>query len=346
LRCHRKCFYCFNPNQDGFDHFSQPKNERNLISELNNAKDRGSELRHIALTGGEPLLYKEEAVEFFNHAKKLYPDGYTRLYTSGDHINEELLQELKDAGLDEIRFSVRLHDQEQGIKHTLDRIKLAKKFIPFVMVEMPVVPYELERMKDVLRELNQLEIFSINLLEFCYPYFNSEIFNERNFKIKKHPFRVLYNYWYAGGLPVSQSELDCLKLVEFALDEGLSIGVHYCSLENKQTAQIYQQNKTEGYPEINYFSKNDYFLKSAKVFGEDIPLVQKKLRQSKGAKFKINEEQDYLEFQVHKIKELKGMDIEVGISSFIMHPNEDGLELKELKVDLCYPDQFDFAVDG
>ena len=88
------------------------------------------------------------------------------------------------------------------------------------------------------------------------------------------------------------------------------------------------------------------FLKSAKVFGEDIPLVQKKLRQSKGAKFKINEEQDYLEFQVHKIKELKGMDIEVGISSFIMHPNEDGLELKELKVDLCYPDQFDFAVDG
>ena len=25
LRCHRKCFYCFNPNQDGFDHFSEEK---------------------------------------------------------------------------------------------------------------------------------------------------------------------------------------------------------------------------------------------------------------------------------------------------------------------------------
>ena len=75
------------------------------------------------------------------------------------------------------------------------------------------------------------------LLEFCYPYFNSEVFVERNFKVKKQPFRVLYNYWYAGGLPVSQSELDCLKLVEFALDEGLTMGVHYCSLENKQTAQ-------------------------------------------------------------------------------------------------------------
>ena len=330
----------------GLTIFLKKKNERNLISELNNAKERGAELEHIALTGGEPLLYKQEAVDFFAHAKKTYPKGYTRLYTSGDHINEELLQELKDSNLDEIRFSVRLHDQEKGIQHTLDRIKLAKEYIPFVMVEMPVVPFELEKMKEVLGDLNELEIFSINLLEFCYPYFNSEVFVERNFKVKKQPFRVLYNYWYAGGLPVSQSELDCLKLVEFALDEGLTMGVHYCSLENKQTAQIYQQNKTGGYPEIKYFSKNDYFLKSAKVFGEDIPEVQQRLRKAKGAKFEVNEEHEYLEFQVHKIKELKGMEVEVGISSFIMHPTEDGLEIKELQVDLCTPDQFEFAIDG
>ena len=152
LRCHRKCFYCFNPNQDGFDHFSEEKNERNLISELNNAKERARNLNILHLLG-RTIVVQARAVDFFAHAKKTYPKGYTRLYTSGDHINEELLQELKDSNLDEIRFSVRLHDQEKGIQHTLDRIKLAKEYIPFVMVEMPVVPFELEKMKEVLGDL-------------------------------------------------------------------------------------------------------------------------------------------------------------------------------------------------
>ena len=44
------------------------------------------------------------------------------------------------------------------------------------------------------------------------------------------PFPVLYDYGYAGGLPLAGSELLCLELLEYALDEGLSLGVHYLSL--------------------------------------------------------------------------------------------------------------------
>lgn len=345
LRCHRKCFYCFNPNQEGYEFFLNPENRRDLIAELDQMKANGLRMSHLALTGGEPLLYKDDAVAFFDHARELYPDAHARLYTSGDHINEETLQQLKDAGLNEIRFSIRLHDQEQGIHHTLDRISLAKSFIPDIMVEMPIVPGEVEVMKQVLKELDALGIYSINLLEFCYPYFNTDIFNDRNYKIKPHPYRVLYNYWYAGGLPVNQSELDCLELLEFALDEDLSIGVHYCSLENKHTGQIYQANSGKPHDKIYHFSKNDFFLKSAKVFGDDIPAVKQRLIQARGAKFQYNEEHDYLEFQVNKIKELHGLDVQLGISFNVLEEREDGSYLRELKVDMCLPNQFNFLED-
>jgi uncharacterized protein len=346
LRCHRNCYYCFNPNQEGYDYFLDPNNKRDLIAELDQMKSEDLKMRHLALTGGEPLLYKEDTIEFFRHAKHSYPKAFTRLYTSGDHIDEGILNELKETKLDEIRFSIRLHDQEKGIQHTLDRIKLAQKYIPKVMVEMPIVPGELDVMKEVLKELDRVGIFAINLLEFCYPYYNTDVFNQKSYAVKKYPYRVLYNYWYAGGLPISKSELDCLDLIDFAIDENLSMGVHYCSLENKHTGQIYQNHKGQGFQEMLYFSKKDYFLKSAKVFGKDVPIVKNKLNKTKGIKFQQNEEHNYLEFQIHKIKELKGLDVEVGISSNIMEKRKDGTYLRELKVDLCYPDQFDFSMDG
>lgn len=31
--------------------------------------------------------------------------------------------------------------------------------------------------------------------------------------------------------------------MRFAAERGLKLGVHYCSLDNKNTGQIYQQNK-------------------------------------------------------------------------------------------------------
>ena len=67
------------------------------------------------------------------------------------------------------------------------------------------------------------------------------------------------------------SETICLDLLEFALQKGLKLGVHYCSLENKHTGQIYQQNNGYKLPKHTYFSRKDYFIKTAKVFGEDIP---------------------------------------------------------------------------
>lgn len=345
LQCHRDCYYCFNPNQVDYDYFNQ--HERDLIQELQQIESARLKVNHLALTGGEPLLHKEKAVNFVSYADRQLPQAYKRLYTSGDHVNEDLLQDLQRAGLEEIRFSIRMHDLARGHWHTIDRIALAKEYIPHVMVEMPILPGTLATMKEILLELERLQIDSINLLEFCYPLNNAEAFNQRSFKVKKRPFHTLYNYWYAGGVPVSRSELVCLDLMEFALDRALTIGVHYCSLENKLTGQNYQQNFSQPIPNTVTFSQRDYLLKTAKVFGKDIPKVLNVFRKNGYRHYQRNEQHNYLEFHVNQIAALAEakLDVEVGISSAIFEARPDGRYLRELKVDLTYPHAFDLAHD-
>ena len=221
LRCHRNCFYCFNPNQENYEYFTT--NKRDAVRELEEFATAGQQLTHLALTGGEPLLFKEDAIAFFKRANELFPDAHKRLYTCGDLVDAAILDEIRNAGVDEIRFSIRMHDLEKGHRHVFDRIALARSFIPSIMVEMPVLPGTLEIMQGVLLELDRLGVNSLNLLEFCYPLVDPAPFVERGYRLKRRPYRVPYNYWYAGGLPVADSEAECLKLLEFAIDQGLQL---------------------------------------------------------------------------------------------------------------------------
>lgn len=339
LRCNRNCFYCFNPNQENYDYYRT--HQRDVVQELEMIYQKKHRVKHLALTGGEPLLFKPEAVAFYRKARERFPSAYNRLYTCGDYVDEAILQELKDAGLDEIRFSIRMHDLEKGQRFVFDRIALAKQYIPFVMVEMPVLPGTNEIMKEVLRELNRLQVFSINLLEFCFPYQNADRFKEKGYQMKNRPYRVLYDYWYAGGLPVAQSEQECLDLVEFALDEGLGLGVHYCSLENKHTGQIFQANSGKKLSKTMVLSSRDYFIKSAKVFGEDIEPVQKQFKKANFAEYSINKDYNFLEFSPREIRTLKKLDVEIGISYYVYETRQGEEFLRELKVDTTTPRTFD-----
>lgn len=338
LKCHRNCFFCFNPNQEEYDHFRESK--RNVSAELKTLRASGQRVQHLALTGGEPLLHREETIQFFQQARQDFPKAYTRIYTCGDHLDRATLQEFKDAGLDEIRFSIRVEDTETARRHTFSQIALAREYIPQVMVEMPVLPGAFEEMKAILLELDRLGVFGINLLELCFPFHNLEEFRQRGYRVKARPFRVLYNYWYAGGLPVAGSEETCLDLIEFALEAGLKLGVHYCSLENKHTGQIYQQDTHRINSDTLYFSQRDYFLKSAKVFGEDTARVKAVFDKKGFRQYRFDPTLQTLEFHVSKMKWLSALDVEVGISTQVLEEREGELYLRELKLDLAAPQDF------
>lgn len=338
LRCNRDCFYCFNPNQVDYEHFTT--HERDLVAELDEIQAQGQKMDYLALTGGEPLLHKDKAFAFFNRATEQFPDTHKRLYTCGDYVDEDALRELQAAHLEEIRFSIRMHDSKSARRTILDRIALATRYIPTVMVEMPVLPDTLDEMQDILLELNSIGIFGINLLEFCYPLSNAAEFNTRGFQIKNRPFETLYDYWYAGGVPVSRSELVCLDLVDFAIEQGLQLGVHYCSLENKFTGQNFQQNAGYKPPRTALFSQKDFMLKSAKVFGEDIPPVLKTLEKRGYTDFEFDQRHDCLQFHVNQIRALKKMDVQIGISTSTLEQRAEGMVERELKIDLTTPRMF------
>ncbi|MBN1535407.1 MAG: radical SAM protein [Anaerolineales bacterium] len=343
LKCHRDCFYCFNPNQEEYDHYRVY--EKDTIAELDALRKFNKSIKYLALTGGEPLLFKDETYRFFKHARQQFPAAFTRLYTCGDHIDADTLEQLRDVGLNEIRFSLRMHDLAKGHMQIFDQIALAKSYIPNVMVEMPVLPNTLDAMKDVLLRLESLGIFGINLLEFCFPWNNANIYRQRGYQIKARPFRVLYNYWYAGGLPVAGSETICLDLIEFALKQGLKLGVHYCSLENKHTGQICRQNYGHLISKTLCFSQKDYFYKSAKVFGDDIPLAQIEFEKTGYGDYKLDMEKKFMEFHVNRIRSLSKLDIEIGISNYVVEKRGADMVLRELKVDVTTPQTFRLIKD-
>lgn len=328
LKCTRSCYFCFNVNQEDYDYHRT--HERDIAAELRAAHAAGARFRHLAVTGGEPCLHPEALLSFVRCAKELYPGVHVRVYTSGDLLDDDLLDALADAGLNEIRFSVKPEEGEARREETLARIAAAVSRIPDVMVEMPVLPGTVEEMRDLLLRLDELGVRGINLLEFCFPLANAEAFASRGFRLRANPYVIPYNYWYAGGLPIAGSEAACLELVQFADEAALGMGVHYCSLDNKFTGQIYQQNKlllmdtgfAARHPYLS-FDEDDYFLKCAKVFGDDVAAARDVLSPEA---CQLDEDVPALAFPLAlaPILEERIPSADIGVSFNVLEPDEHG----------------------
>lgn len=344
-QCSRDCWFCFNPNQIDCERLKHEAND--VVAELKSHYEQGARYVDLALTGGEPLLHKDEAVGFFASAGELYPGAYTRLYTSGAYLDESMLRRLQSTGLDEIRFSVKTDDTPGQQDATFERIAMARDFIPHVMVEMPVMPDEVEIMKSLLVHLNDLGINGVNLLELCFPLHNAAEFARRGYKLKYPPMRIFYDYWYAGGLPIAGSEEACLRLLEFAATEDLDLGVHYCSLENKYTGQIYLQNRAFCGDGVRFASPKDYFIKSAKAFGPDA-VKARALLTNQGVPIEESADGDYIEFAVTAVPHLRetAPDMELGIGWYVAEIGCSGEgRLKELDVRPTTVAAFDLEKD-
>lgn len=338
LNCHRDCYFCFNKNQEDYTFYMNHKKDIN--KELTYLVESGFDLGHLALTGGEPLLFKKETVDFFRLANEISPSTFTRLYTAGDLITEDVLQQLKETGLNEIRISIKIDDSLKRRQRVLEKIELAQEYIPYVLVEMPVIPGTIQEMKELLIYLDDMEIFGINLLEFCFPLVNAKSFRDQGFTLKNPPYEIYYNYWYAGGLAVAGSEELCFELVEFAIDEDLKLGVHYCSLENKFTGQIYQQNHNQQMGYTYHFSSRDYFFKTVKAYGDDKEIVKAQLEEV-DIPFIIDDDHDFIQFNVNAINLLQGEDLELAVTSNVIEKRMNENIVKEVSIDWTTPSLFE-----
>lgn len=341
FKCHRDCYFCFNRNQPDYQRFFDcgcPWEEG-----LQRSYEENGELGSVGLTGGEPLLDLDASIEFLRRASELFPKAHKRLYTSGDLLDEDAARRLAEAGLDEIRFSVKDDDPERVQSKVLHNMEIAKRHIDSVMVEMPVIPGTKERMQDLLREFDRIGIDGINMLEFCFPFARWEEFEKRGFKLKNPPFEIMYDYGYSGGLAVSGSEQLILELMIWCVEERMGIGLHYCSLENKHRSEIRIKN-TRIAGQIPYFEfdEGDFFLKAGKAFGPDVPLVRRALQEAGCDDVREDEQEESLVFplgymdRLEDVEHSDGSKIQPQICYYVYECDDDGSYL----VDIALEDAF------
>lgn len=332
FKCHRDCYFCFNHNQADYEKFFRegcPWEEGLERS----ARENQGKLACIGLTGGEPLLNLDDSVRFLERAQEAFPGAHMRMYTSGDLLTEDGAARLRDAGLQEIRFSVKDFDPEDLQERVLEAMALAKRYIPDVMVEMPVIPGTGERMRELMRRFNEIGIDGINMLEFCFPFCNWEEFDKRGLVVRNPPFDVMYDYGYSGGLPIAGSEELILELMLWGMDEGLGYGMHYCSLDNKHRSEMRQMNERGAriHPCFS-FDEGDFFLKTAKVFGEDRALARRVLEACGCRNFLENGNEGSLSFPLSFASQLKGVDVVPMESICVLEKDESGSYLREVGI--------------
>ena len=345
-QCPRKCFFCFNPNQEGYEYFLTHHND--IAAQLIARFREGARFKFLGITGGEPLLHYDRVLEFLDAASIVAPEAYSRLYTSGAGLSTARALELAAAGLNEVRFSIKAEDTPQARERVLETISGCVGLFDAVMVEMPVAPDQGPFMEGLLRQLDMMGVDGINLLELCFPFHNAAEFARRGYRIKHLPYRIPYDWWYAGGLPIAGSEEVCLQLVAFAAREGLDLGVHYCSLENKLTGQVYSQNIGAATAfSTHAMSPRDHFLKSAKVFGDDCTKVEAALRRLGEDALRRDRDHRSLEFPLMRVPELAGEfpQLEVAITSCVAEELDGETVLRELAVAYTTTGEFDAERD-
>ena len=330
FNCHRDCYFCFNRNLKDYNiYFEQgcPWEE-----ELQNCiKNNQSAPVCIALTGGEPLLDLSSALKFLLQVKKAFPNAHTRMYTSGDLLDEEAAMQLKEAGLKEIRFSVKLDDEQNVQEKVLENMELATRYIDDVMVEMPIIPNSKERMQELMSAFDEIGISGMNLLEFCFPFANWDEFKKRGFEVRNPPFPIMYDYSYSGGLAVAGSEELALELLLWAKNKGIEYGLHYCSLENKHRSEMRQKNGfAHNLPECMSFNEENFFIQTAKLYGCDQKLGIEALKAKGCTCFVYDEQEDCTAFPIEFLSALKGIDVSPQIAFNVLESSDEGSFLTEV----------------
>lgn len=196
----------------------QIEEDKDILREIETINAKG-----MSITGGEPLMeanYKRTLKTLRLVKRSHNKDFHVHLYTNGLEFTEQKGFELKEAGLDEIRF----HPDKQHWSN----IALALDKGMSVGVELPVIPKRkyLEDLKELIFYLDDIGVEFINLNEFelCSP--NSEKLKQEGFFLKEGTIAV-----------VKGSREAAYKLMRQVVDE-VSMKMHFCSIKAKDHYQL------------------------------------------------------------------------------------------------------------
>lgn len=218
--CTRDCFFCFN---------QKPRTDELVVHgiKLKEPEEAGEVVRRYALrsvgvSGGEPTLRPERLLRLVRALRALPERVRIDLYTNGDKLTDGLLSQLKEAGLDALRFNAVAREFD------LEPIARALKFFPEAAVEVPVVPDRMPEMEALVMRLDGMGVPYMNIHEL--------------FACRENAGRVSEEGYASGGEaeagllwePVAAGDEAALSLLLFALRRARSLSVYYCSTRTQQ----------------------------------------------------------------------------------------------------------------
>ncbi|WP_456418723.1 radical SAM protein [Methanocaldococcus infernus] len=223
--CKNNCYYCpLSEKRKNKDVIYA--NER-LISSVEEAIEEAKlcSSRGVGITGGNPLLRVDRTKKYLEALKKEFKDFHAHLYTTPETITTENLEKIKE--LDELRIHptkiFNIGYKEEFVDELIKKIRLAKKYIPKVGVEIPSIPGMNEEILNLAYKIDGVADFlNINELEFSDE--NYENLEKRGFYPKDDVSNAI-----AGS---EETALNVIKNFKG------SLFIHYCPSILKDAIQM------------------------------------------------------------------------------------------------------------
>ena len=218
-KCNCRCFYC--PAQQ--DEIGVPTT--NMLPFPNSADyldyiDRFG-FKGVSISGGEPLLTLNLTLEYIERIKKRFGERiYVWMYTNGTLITHDIILKLEQAGLDEIRFDI------GAVRYQLEKARLAVGHFKHVTVEIPAIPEHFDIMQHKIREMHDSGIHFLNLHQLRLTPYNFSNLSQRK-----------YTCLHGEKVTILESELTALSLINYAVENNISLPINYCSFVYKNRFQ-------------------------------------------------------------------------------------------------------------
>jgi len=222
--CPRRCIFCpisdQKKNKDVIYANEWPIEKfEDILEEARLCSSKGA-----GITGGDPLMKLERTIKAIKMLKERFGEKFhIHLYTSLNLISEEIIKQLEEAGLDEIRFHPDLDDD--SLWHKLKLNTSMDKGL-----EIPVIPNKEEQtIKLIDYAKDKIKFLNLNELEMSDTEANK--LSEKGYKTKDN-----ISYGIKG------SEELAMKLLRYC-ERNTKLNVHYCPVKLKDAVQMAKRLK-------------------------------------------------------------------------------------------------------
>jgi len=235
--CPRRCFYCpvsehkFGADDVYADEWKLSKDPAQADQELLE-ECRLIEAKGAGITGGDPLATLAKTTHYIQLLKKQFGKAFhIHLYTSLNLLTQKTLEQLHDAGLDEIRFHPDLQDSKLW-----ERLILTKQFCGDAGIEIPAIPGLEKETRALLDFLGtncpHIRFINFNELEFSDTEAKHYTLGEKGFVPKDR-----YSYAVKGSAEMT------FKLMQYCRKKQFPFSVYFCTSKLKDAVQLRERLK-------------------------------------------------------------------------------------------------------